>query len=94
MQWTVYTHSDPTYINRKGYHSLNVQDCVDYRYFFFVVVIKWPGSLHDARVFGDSAKYMKFINGVISSCKQVIVGSEQEVPVCLLGDPAYPLYHT
>ena len=34
---------------------------------------------------------MKFINGVISSCKKVIVESEQEVPVCLLGDPSYPL---
>ena len=64
---------------------------MDYRYFFFDVVIKWPGSLYDARVFGDSVINMKFINGVISSCKKVIVESEQEVPVCLLGDPSYPL---
>jgi hypothetical protein len=34
---------------------------------------------------------MKFRNGVISSCNKVIVEGEQEVPVCLLGDPAYPL---
>ena len=55
------------------------------------MVIKWPGSIHDACVFGNSAINMKFRNGVISSCNKVIVEGEKEVPVCLLGDPAYPL---
>ena len=55
------------------------------------MVIKWPGSVHDARVFGNSTINMKFRNGVISPCKKGIVEGEQEVPVCQLGDPVYPL---
>ena len=38
-----------------------------------------------------SIKLLCLRNGTIPQCRKVIVDGQPEVPICILGDPAYPL---
>ena len=64
------------YRNRKGYFSLNVQYSCDANMKFTDVVARWPGSVHDSRIFSNSLICQKLNNGSISGI--------------LVGDRGYP----
>uniref|UniRef100_A0A8C4RKX6 Putative nuclease HARBI1 n=1 Tax=Erpetoichthys calabaricus TaxID=27687 RepID=A0A8C4RKX6_ERPCA len=57
------------YVNRKGRHSINVQLVANADLIITNCVVKWPGSVHDARILRESALYRKLQsnqpNGII-----------------------------
>ena len=44
-------------MNRKSYHGVVMQALVDDKYLFRDIVVGWPGSVHNARVFSNAELY-------------------------------------
>ena len=53
------TESRTVYVKGKGFYSVIMQAVVDSTYLFRDVVVGWPRSVHDARVFSNSAIFRK-----------------------------------
>ncbi|XP_065938425.1 putative nuclease HARBI1 [Magallana gigas] len=70
------TENEPDFVNRKGFHSLNVQMVCDARFKFTSVCASWPGSVHDSRIWRE-----------FSLCRQFQRGEHNGI---LLGDSGYP----
>jgi len=64
------------FMNRKSYMSINVQAIVDAQMIFRNLVVRWPGSTHDSRIFRNSRVYSQLLTGQIDGA--------------LLGDSGYP----
>ena len=78
------------YYNRKGWHSIILQGMVDHAGRFIDVYVGWPGRVHDARVFSNSSLYQRGQNNsLFPDLTEAIAG--RDVPLVLIGDPAYPL---
>uniref|UniRef100_A0A8W8MP63 DDE Tnp4 domain-containing protein n=1 Tax=Magallana gigas TaxID=29159 RepID=A0A8W8MP63_MAGGI len=60
------------YVNRKGFHSLNVQMVCGPDFCITNVVAKWPGSVHDSRIFKESVLCREFENGHIQGMLLVV----------------------
>jgi hypothetical protein len=75
------TKDSADYINRKGFHSINVQAMCDHTTCFTDIFGGYPGKVHDARVFKNSPLF------------DSIGGQDGRFPdnSYLLGDGAYPL---
>lgn len=65
--------------NRKGYFSLNVQVVCGPDQQITDIVVRWPGSVHDSRIFNNSSIKMRFENG--------------EFQGVMLGDQGYAQSH-
>ncbi|XP_052693306.1 multiple epidermal growth factor-like domains protein 10 isoform X2 [Crassostrea angulata] len=68
--------NETDFVNRKGYHSLNVQMCCDASFVITSCEAGWPGSVHDSRIFRQSGL-----------CAQIENGQHDGL---LLGDSGYP----
>ncbi|XDV41969.1 hypothetical protein PO909_010738 [Leuciscus waleckii] len=64
------------YVNRKSIHSINVQVICEATHIITNVEAKWPGSVHDARIFRESSLCQSFQEGQYNGY--------------LLGDRGYP----
>ncbi|XP_068565314.1 putative nuclease HARBI1 [Cebidichthys violaceus] len=51
------------FVNRKSFHSINVQMICDADCIFSNVEAKWPGSVHDARILRASSIHQKLSQG-------------------------------
>ncbi len=51
------------YRNRKGYFSINVQAITDANLMFTNIIARWPGSVHDSRIFQSSRICGEMENG-------------------------------
>ena len=57
---------------------------------FIDIYVGWPGRVHDARVFSNSTLFKKGEQGTLLPNWTSNI-SRVNVPLVLLGDPAYPL---
>ncbi|CAC5358622.1 HARBI1 [Mytilus coruscus] len=69
--------TEDMYVCRKGYHALNIQGICDSQKKFINLVVRWPGSSHDAFIWNESGVKAYLENH--ADCG------------FLLGDQAYPL---
>jgi len=66
-----------------------MQAVVDFKGIFLDVYLGWPGKVYDARVLSNSLFYAKAQEGTLLPDWKKRLGGV-DVPLFILGDPAYP----
>ncbi|XP_018025936.1 putative nuclease HARBI1, partial [Hyalella azteca] len=72
------TDDEAIFVNRKKFHSLNIQVVCDAHRMIINYVVKFPGSTHDAYIWNNSTLRTRFQRGEFRDA-------------ILLGDSGYPL---
>lgn len=85
------TENSHDYFSYKMSYTLNCQAICDANGKFTNVEIKWPGSVHDARVFANCRVQQNFTSSIFKLYYKDLLPGHEYVPQLLLGDPAYPL---
>ncbi|CAM4643512.1 unnamed protein product [Lepidochelys olivacea] len=83
-------HLASEYVNRKGYFLMVLQALVYHRGCFIDINAGWPGKVHNAHIFPNTALFRKLQAGTFFPDQKITVG-EVEMPIVILGDPTYPL---
>ena len=65
---------EDAFVNRKGYHSINVQAMSDPDMMFADFLVRWPGSTHDSFIFRSSEVHDYLKNNHTSLEKGVVLG--------------------
>ena len=79
------------YYNYKQFFSLNVHTVCESHRRFIDVECKWPGSVHDAKVFADSAISKNLRDNLLPFTYSTLSPGQDPIPNYFIGDPAYPL---
>ncbi|XP_053871532.1 uncharacterized protein LOC128829987 [Malaclemys terrapin pileata] len=83
-------HLASEYVNHKGYFSRVLQTLVHQCGHFIDINAGWLGKVHDACIFRNTGLFRKLQAGTFFPDQKITVG-EVEMPIVILGDPAYPL---
>ena len=71
-------------------YTINCQAICNHNRKFINVEIKWPGSVHDARVFANSEVPKNYSEKKFNLFYKELLPDEEWVPQVLLIDPGYP----
>ncbi|KAH1187045.1 hypothetical protein KIL84_019794 [Mauremys mutica] len=83
-------HQASEYIKRKGYFLMVLQALVDHKGHFTNINVGWLGKANDACIFRNSRLFQKLQQGTFFPDQKITVG-DVEMPIVILGDPAFLL---